>query len=58
MSTACSLGATIESHYYPGQTHDGAVNASLVDSLPFIRNVMNGEAVSGNCSTLAPPGAA
>lgn len=58
VSTACSLGATIESHYYPGQTHDGAVNASLVDSLPFIRKVMNGETVSGNCSTLAPPGAA
>lgn len=58
VSQACALGATVEWHYYPGQTHDSTVNASLVDSLPFIRKVMGGQPVAGNCSALTPPGGA
>jgi len=58
ISTACSLDATIEWHYYPGETHDSTVNTSLRDSLPFIRKVMNGEPVAGNCGALSPPEAA
>ncbi|MGS0897324.1 alpha/beta hydrolase [Burkholderia stagnalis] len=57
ISTACSLGAPIEWHYYPGETHDSTVNASLVDSLPFIRKVMTGQPVTGNCAALQPPAA-
>ncbi|WP_412024458.1 alpha/beta fold hydrolase [Burkholderia cepacia] len=56
ISTACSLGADIEWHYYPGLTHSGAVNGSLVDSLPFIKKVLAGEPVVSNCSSLVVPG--
>ncbi|WP_323119063.1 hypothetical protein [Burkholderia alba] len=51
-----ALGATVEWHDYPGLTHDGTVNASRVDSLPFIRKVMNGQPVAGNCGARVPPG--
>lgn len=55
ISTACSRGATIEWHYYPGLTHSGTVNGSLPDSLPFINKVFAGTPVTGNCSVLTIP---
>ncbi len=55
-AAACSEGSTVEIHYYPGLDHSGAVNPSLVDSLPFVRKAVLGEAITGNCATLKPPG--
>jgi hypothetical protein len=53
---ACRAGSIVETHYYPGQDHGGAVNASLVDSVPFVRKLFAGRPVAGNCATLkAPP---
>ena len=54
-AAACRAGAIVEMHYYPGQDHGGAVNASLVDSLPFVAKLFAGQPVAGNCGTLKPP---
>jgi len=55
-AAACRAGSIVETHYYPGQDHGGAVNASLVDSVPFVKKLFAGQPVSGNCATLkAPP---
>lgn len=54
-AAACRAGAIVETHYYPGQDHGGAVNASLVDSLPFVAKLIAGKPVAGNCATLKPP---
>lgn len=54
-TAACRAGSIVEMHYYPGQDHGGAVNASLVDSVPFVRKVLANAAVAGNCATLTPP---
>jgi hypothetical protein len=52
----CRAGSIVEMHYYPGQDHGGAVNASLVDSVPFVKKLFAGQPVAGNCATLkAPP---
>jgi len=56
VSAMCFAGSKVESHYYPGMTHGGTVNASLVDSLPFVRRLIQGEPVPGNCAALQPPG--
>jgi hypothetical protein len=52
---ACSEGSTIEMHYYPGKDHGGTVNASLADSIPFVKKLISGEKISGNCSSMDPP---
>ena len=54
-AAACRAGSIVETHDYPGQDHGGAVNASLVDSLPFVRKLFAHERVTGNCETLKPP---
>jgi hypothetical protein len=55
-AAACRAGSIVETHYYPGQDHGGAVNASLVDSVPFVKKLFAGLPVAGNCATLkAPP---
>jgi len=55
-AAACRAGSIVETHYYPGQDHGGAVNASLVDSVPFVKKLFAGQPVTGNCATLkAPP---
>lgn len=54
-AAACRAGSIVETHYYPGQDHGGAVNASLVDSVPFVRKLFAGQQVAGNCATLKPP---
>jgi pimeloyl-ACP methyl ester carboxylesterase len=54
-AAACYEGSTVEIHYYSGLDHSGAVNPSLVDSLPFVRKAVAGEAIPGNCATLKPP---
>jgi hypothetical protein len=52
---ACYVGSTVEAHYYPGKDHSGAVNASLVDSIPFVRKILAGQRIDGNCGTVKPP---
>jgi hypothetical protein len=55
-AAACRAGSIVETHYYPGQDHGGTVNASLVDSVPFVKKLLAGQPVAGNCATLkAPP---
>jgi len=56
ISDLCAAGTDVSWHYYPGLTHNGAVNASLADSLPFAHAVIAGSAVASNCAALAPPG--
>jgi len=51
---ACAAGTTMEVHLYPEATHGQTVNLSLQDSLPFVRRVMAGEPVAGNCDALPP----
>jgi hypothetical protein len=52
---ACRAGSIVETHDYPGQDHGGAVNASLVDSLPFVKKLFAGQPIAGNCSTITAP---
>lgn len=52
---ACSEGSTVEAHYYPGKDHSGAVNASLVDSVPFVKKIIAGQMVASNCDAVKPP---
>jgi hypothetical protein len=52
---ACRAGSIVETHYYAGQDHGGAFNASLVDSVPFVKKLLAKERVAGTCETLEPP---
>lgn len=52
----CAAGGTVQWHAYPGLTHGGAVNGSLVDSVPFARALLAGRPVAGNCAAIRPPG--
>jgi hypothetical protein len=52
---ACHEGSTVEAHYYPGKDHSGAVNASLVDSIPFVKKILAGQRVASNCDVVRPP---
>jgi hypothetical protein len=52
---ACYAGSRVEAHYYPGKDHSGTVNASLVDSIPFVKAVFAGRPIAGNCSSTQPP---
>jgi pimeloyl-ACP methyl ester carboxylesterase len=46
---ACEAGTLVEAHLYSGLAHGETVNASLKDSLPFVRKVMAGEAIAPIC---------
>ena len=50
---ACAAGTLVVQHVYPGQDHSGTVNASLVDSLPFVRRVLGGQPITSTCSAAA-----
>jgi pimeloyl-ACP methyl ester carboxylesterase len=52
---ACYAGSIVEAHYYPGKDHGGTVNASLVDSVPFVKKVFAHQSIAGNCSSVQPP---
>jgi len=47
----CQAGSTVEFHFYPDEDHPGAVNASLKDSLPFVRKALAGETINSNCGS-------
>ena len=47
---ACRAGSRVEQHVYPGLDHSGTVNASLVDSVPFVRRVLAGQDIASTCA--------
>ena len=49
VSDACKAGSPIQAHVYPEMDHSGTVNASLKDSLPFVRNLLAGKPVASTC---------
>jgi pimeloyl-ACP methyl ester carboxylesterase len=50
---ACAAGTVVEAHLYAGLNHGQTVNASLKDSLPFVRKVLAGEPVTPVCEPAA-----
>ncbi|MDS0848096.1 alpha/beta fold hydrolase [Burkholderia cenocepacia] len=50
---ACAAGTTVEAHLYAGREHNGTVNASLADSIPFVKRVLAGETIRPVCSPVA-----
>jgi hypothetical protein len=58
VKAACEAGSTIEHHYYSGLDHGATVNASLADSIPFVKKLFAGEAIHSNCGSVQPPPAA
>lgn len=52
----CLAGSNVQWHTYPGLSHNGAVNGSLADSLPFVQALLKGETPEGNCAEITPPG--
>jgi len=47
--SACDAGTLVEVHVYAGLDHSGTVNASLKDSLPFVRKALAGEPITPRC---------
>lgn len=45
----CKAGSRVQAHLYPEQDHGGTVNASLVDSLPFVRDLLAGRETATTC---------
>src|SRR5215471_8520907 len=58
VKAACEAGSTIEHHYYLGLDHSGTVNASLADSIPFVKKLFAGEPIISNCGSVQPPSSA
>jgi pimeloyl-ACP methyl ester carboxylesterase len=50
---ACAEGAVVEAHLYAGLTHGQTVNASLRDSVPFVRKVLAGQPIRSICEPVA-----
>lgn len=50
---ACTAGSTVEAHLYAGLSHSATVNASLKDSLPFVRKVLAGDPITSICAPAA-----
>ncbi|WP_428490594.1 alpha/beta hydrolase [Rhodopila sp.] len=46
---ACAEGSTVQAHLYAGLDHGQTVNASLKDSLPFVRKVLAGQPIQSIC---------
>jgi pimeloyl-ACP methyl ester carboxylesterase len=50
---ACGAGTRVVQRVYPNQDHSGTVNASLVDSIPFVRQVLADEPIATTCANPA-----
>ena len=50
---SCAAGTVVEAHLYAGLNHGQTVNASLKDSLPFVRKVLAGEPIKPVCEPVA-----
>jgi pimeloyl-ACP methyl ester carboxylesterase len=49
MKDACAAGSVVEGHVYAGLGHSATVNASLRDSIPFVRKLFAGEKIAPVC---------
>ena len=49
IADTCAAGSVVEAHVYPGQDHNGTVNTSLVDSIPFVKKVLAGQPITSTC---------
>ena len=47
---ACAAGTVVEAHTYAGLSHSQTVNASLRDSLPFVRKAFAGTPIARVCA--------
>ena len=56
VANMCAAGTRVEWHTYPGLSHNGAVNASLQDSLPFAQRLLAKQAIVGTCANVTPLG--
>jgi pimeloyl-ACP methyl ester carboxylesterase len=56
VANMCAAGTRVEWHTYPGLSHNGAVNASLQDSLPFAQRLLAQQAIVGTCANVTPLG--
>ena len=56
VANLCAAGTLVEWHTYPGLSHNGTVNASLKDSLPFVQRLLAGQAIAGTCASVTPLG--
>ena len=52
----CTAGTRVEWRTYPGLTHNGAVNVSLHDSLPFVKRLLSGQTIDATCGHIEPLG--
>jgi pimeloyl-ACP methyl ester carboxylesterase len=50
---ACAAESVVEAHLYAGLDHGETVNASLKDSIPFVRKALAGEAIKPICEPVA-----
>jgi pimeloyl-ACP methyl ester carboxylesterase len=50
---ACAAGSVVDAHLYVGLTHSKTVNASLKNSVPFVRKLMAGEPIPPICEPVA-----
>lgn len=48
---ACQAGTLVQQHVYAELDHSGTVNASLADSVPFVKRLLAGEPVASTCAT-------
>src|SRR5574337_315454 len=48
---ACAAGTLVQQHVYPGLSHSETVNASLADSVPFVRSLLAGQPVASACAS-------
>src|SRR5574337_1266819 len=48
---ACAAGTLVQQHVYPGLSHSETVNASLADSIPFVRSLLAGQPVASTCAS-------
>jgi pimeloyl-ACP methyl ester carboxylesterase len=53
VQNACAAGSVVEAHLYAGLNHGATVNASLKDSVPFVRKIMSGEPIISVCQPAA-----
>jgi hypothetical protein len=56
VAAMCDAGSIVAWQEYHALTHSGTVNGSLVDSIPFVKNLLNGVSTPGNCQAISVPG--
>ena len=57
VAALCAAGNAITWRAYEGVGHNGSPHAAFDDALAFTRSALAGSVMSGNCASVAPPGA-